>query len=78
MEKDSLSKAALQTNVNLFLVLSFKFYSVCDGVLFYSPETCEANKTMRSIISLRSNITRRQANKTQPLTVPPFILISSL
>ena len=35
------------------------------NVIFYSPQTREANNTMQSIISLRSNITRRKANKTE-------------
>ena len=35
-----------------------------DSVLFYSQQTREANNTVRSTISLRSNRTRLMANKT--------------
>ena len=35
-----------------------------DSVLFYSQQTREANNTVRSTIKLRSNKTRREANKT--------------
>ena len=39
------------------------------SVIFYSPITRKTNKTVRSTISLRSNKTRRKANKTKK-TIP--------
>ena len=38
--------------------------NLSDSVLFYSQQTREANNTVRSTIKLRSNTTRRMANKT--------------